>query len=169
MDDAEAFLKQVSLFADVLGPDQLRYLAAQSRPAFFRAGTRLMSQGDFGGAMFVIASGEVAVTFTDAASREQAVAKLGSGDVVGEMSLFTGDRRTATVSAVTNVDAVEITKASLERAFARAPELVDKFSSVLAKRQAELNTVSGAGVEQSAENFVRLARKAIAGIFRRGA
>lgn len=168
MDDAEAFLREVALFADVLDADQLRYLAAQSRPAFFRAGTRLMSQGDFGGAMFVIASGEVTVTFADAASREQAVAKLGPRDVVGEMSLFTGDRRTATVSAVTNVDAIEITKASLERAFARAPELVETFSAVLAKRQAELNAVSGSRVEQSGENFIQLARKAIAVIFRRG-
>jgi CRP-like cAMP-binding protein len=84
------------------------------------------------------------------------------------MSLFTGDRRTATVSAVTNVDAIEITKASLERAFARAPELVEKFSAVLAKRQAELNAVSGSRVEQSGENFIQLARKAIAVIFRRG-
>ena len=123
-----AFLEKVPLFADALDAEQLRFLAPQSRPAFFRAGTRLMNQGDFGGAMFVIATGEVAVTFVDEDAREQTVAKLGPRDVVGEMSLFTGDRRTATVSAVTNVDAIEITKWSLERVFARAPELIDKFA-----------------------------------------
>ena len=161
------FLKEVPLFAGVLGEDELRFLAAQSRPAFFRAGTRLMTQGDFGGAMFVIAAGEVAVTFVDADAREQSVAKLGPRDVVGEMSLFTGDRRTATVSAVTNVDAIEITKASLERVFARAPELVDTFASVLAKRQAELSAVSGSRSKKSGDTFTRTARKAFAAIFRR--
>jgi CRP-like cAMP-binding protein len=162
--DAYAFLKTVSLF-EALDGDQLRLLAAQSRPALFRAGTRLMTQGEFGGAMFVIAAGEVAVTFAGADQREQSVAKLGTGDVVGEMSLFTGDRRTATVSAVTNVDAVEITKASLERVFARAPDLVDTFAAVLAKRQAELSAVAGAQSGESRDTFIRQARKAFAGIF----
>ncbi len=164
--DAEAFLKTVPLFAEALGDGQLRLLATQSRATFFLAGTRLMTQGEFGGAMFVVASGEVAVTFADAAEREQSVAKLGPGDVVGEMSLFTGDRRTATVSAVTNVDALEITKASLERVFARAPDLIDTFAGVLATRQAELRAVAGAS-SQSTESFIQQARKAFAGLFGR--
>jgi len=166
--DAETFLREVPLFAGTLDAEQLRFLATQSRPAFFRAGTPLMHQGDLGGAMFVIAEGEVAVTFLDAEAREQTVATLGPRDVVGEMSLFTGDRRTATVSAVTNVDAIEITKASLERVFARAPDLVDTFARVLAKRQAELNAAAGTGSEERA-NFVRQARKVFAGIFGGGA
>ena len=38
--------------------------------------------------------------------------------------------RSATVTAVGNVDALEITKASLERIFAKAPDLLDKFGAV---------------------------------------
>ena len=163
--DTDAFLKTVPLFAEALDDDQLRVLAAQSRSAFFRAGTRLMTQGEFGGAMFVIASGEVGVTFTDAEAKEQSVAKLGPADVVGEMSLFTGDRRTATVSAVTNVDAIEITKASLERVFARAPELLDKFADVLAARQAELSAVAKPRTTESGARFTRQAHKLFAGMF----
>jgi CRP-like cAMP-binding protein len=166
--EPSAFLKEVPLFAGSLKDDQLRFLAAQSRPAFFLAGTRLMSQGELGGAMFVIVSGEVAVTFLDADSREQTVAKLGPKEVVGEMSLYTGDRRTATVSAVTNVDAIEITKASLERVFAKAPELLDTFARVLAKRQAELGAVAGSR-SSAQDSFARQARKAFRSLFRRGA
>jgi CRP-like cAMP-binding protein len=167
MDDAGAVLAKTPLFSDALNSGQLAFLAQQSRPAFFLAGTRLMNQGEFGGAMFVIVKGEVGVTFIDADAREQQVAKLGPGEVVGEMSLFTGDRRTATVIAVTNVDAIEITKWSLERVFAKAPELVDKFAAVLAKRQAELNAVSRP--HPSHEKFTRQARKVFAGLFGRGA
>ena len=162
-----AFLAKVPLFSDALNETQLAFLAQQSRPAFFRAGTRLMNQGEFGGAMFVIVKGEVGVTFVDADAREQLVATLGAGDVVGEMSLFTGDRRTATVAAITNVDAIEITKWSLERVFAKAPDLVDKFAAVLAKRQAELNAVSRSRSAPSNESFTRHARKAFAGLFGR--
>jgi NTE family protein len=167
MDSAE-FLADVPLFAEALDEEQLRFLAAQSRPTFFRSGTRLMNQGDFGGAMFVIVTGEVSVTFVDEDAREQSVAKLGPRDIVGEMSLFTGDRRTATVAAVTNVDAIEITKWSLERVFARAPELVDKIAGMLARRQAELNAVSGSRSADASEKFTRQARNVIVGIFGRG-
>jgi len=161
------FLANVPLFADALDQEQLAFLAAQSRPAFFRAETRLMSQGSFGGSMFVIVKGEVGVNFVDEHGREQAVATLGPPEVVGEMSLFTGDRRKATVVAVTNVDAIEITKWSLERVFAKAPELVDKFARVLARRQAELNQLSGVPAAGSREAFVNQARKVFAGIFGR--
>jgi CRP-like cAMP-binding protein len=165
--DARAFLSKIPLFAEALSEAQLSFLANESRPAFFRAGTRLMSQGEFGGAMFVITEGKVAVTFVDAEAREQTVANLGPGDVVGEMSLFTGDRRTATVAAVSNVHAIEISKSSLERVFAKAPELVDKFAAVLASRQAELNAVSRPQSGAARDKFTRQARKVFAGLFSR--
>lgn len=166
--NARDILAKVPLFADALAADEIGFLAAQSRPAFFRAGTRLMNQGEFGGAMFVIVSGEVSVMFVDAEAREQAVARLGAGDVVGEMSLFTGDRRTATVVAIDNVDALEITKSSLERVFARAPELLDTFARVLAKRQAELRAVSAAD-DPGDSDFRKRARKMFRGLFARPA
>ena len=165
--DPGAFLAKIPLFSDALNAEQLAFLAKESRSAFFRAGTRLMNQGDFGGSMFVIVEGKVGVTFVDADAREQLVATLGPGEVVGEMSLFTGDRRTATVAATANVDAIEITKWSLERVFAKAPELVDKFAAVLAKRQSELNAVSRSRSSPSNESFTRHARKAFAGLFGR--
>jgi CRP-like cAMP-binding protein len=163
--DKGEFLSKVPLFADTLDGEQMAFLTKQSRPAFFRAGTRLMTQGSFGGSMYVIASGDVTVNFVDENGQEKTVAALGAGDIVGEMSLFTGDRRTATVSAITNVDAVEITKWSLERIFAKSPELVDTFAEVLAKRQAELNALSGAGGSRDA--FVSQARRLFTGVFSR--
>ena len=166
--EIRAFLATVPLFTDTLSEEQLTSLAKESRAAFFRPGTLLMSQGDFGGSMFVIVRGEVRVTFLGEDAREQSVATLHPGDVVGEMSLFTGDRRTASVAAVGNVDAVEISKPSLERVFARAPELIDRFAAVLAKRQAELNAVSRSPAAMSRESFMRGARKVFSGIFRHG-
>jgi CRP-like cAMP-binding protein len=163
--DTRDFLSKIPLFEGSLNAEQLGFLVRESRSAFFRDGTRLMNQGDFGGSMFVITEGKVGVAFVDQDAREQNVATLGPGDVVGEMSLFTGDRRTATVAAIGNVKAVEITKWSLERVFAKAPDLVDKFAAVLAKRQAELNAVSRSPSGGSSEKFARSARKMFAGIF----
>ena len=168
-DDPRQVLAAIPLFADVLGADQIKALASASHPAFFRSGTLLMSQGDLGGAMYAIVDGAVAVSFTDVQGREQLVATLGPGEVVGEMSLFTGDRRTATVSAQTNVNALEITKSSLEKLFAKSPDLLDRFGAILAARQAELNTIAGHGSRRDKEEFVRRAGKFFAGIFGRSA
>jgi CRP/FNR family cyclic AMP-dependent transcriptional regulator len=164
--DAREFLADIPLFAEALNAGQLRLLAADSRPALFLAGTYLMNQGEFGGSMFVIVKGEVSVTFAGEGGHDRSVAKLGPGEIVGEMSLFTGDRRTATVSAATNVEALEITKVSLERVFSKSPELVDRFAAVLAKRQGELNAMSAPRNRLPREVFVRRARTAFAALFK---
>lgn len=156
--DARAFLGSIPLFADVLSAEQLGALAAHAHPAFFRSGTLLMSQGELGGSMFALVDGAVEVRFTGHDGREQRVATLGPGEIVGEMSLFTGDRRTATVAAASNVNALEIGKASLERIFARSPDLLDKFAAVLAGRQAELNALDGRGGVPAKAEFARRAR-----------
>jgi CRP-like cAMP-binding protein len=153
----------------VLGTDGINTLAAASHPAFFRGGTLLMSQGDLGGSMFAIVKGTVAVNFVDKDGREKQVATLGPGEVVGEMSMFTGDRRTATVTAQTNVNALEITKTSLEKLFARSPDLLDKFGAILASRQAELNAMSGSAGSRGKEDFIRRAGSFFSHIFRHSA
>lgn len=163
--EARKFLGEIRLFAEVLDAGQLDFLAAQSHPAFFRQGTLLMSQGDFGVSMFAIVDGTVSVNFADPQGGAQIVTTLGAGEIVGEMSLFTGDRRTATVAAVTNVNALEISKASLERVFARSPSLLERFGAVLAARQAELDDLARTRSAAGKDEFIRQARKFFSGLF----
>ena len=76
--------------------------------------------------MFAIVKGTVAVVVADMTA-PSAMSRIQGGDVVGEMSLMTGARRSATVTATTEVVALEVTKFSLEAIFTRAPELIDRF------------------------------------------
>jgi hypothetical protein len=56
-------------------------------------GTVIIREGDAGQGLFVIMFGEVEILNKDAAGREKTVAKLGAGEVFGEMSLLaTGPR-----------------------------------------------------------------------------
>jgi len=137
--DVRAVLRAIPLFAETLDPRQLDHLAAQCRVDYFPAGAFLMAEGDFADSMFALVEGAVAVTFHDRHGEEHGVARLKAGDVVGEMALLTGQRRNATVMAETDVTAVEIAKATIEAIFARAPELIDRIGTVLARRQAELD------------------------------
>jgi CRP-like cAMP-binding protein len=140
--DARAVLAAIPLFAETLNGRQLDHLAAQCQVAFFPAGAALMAEGDFGDAMFAIVAGEATVSLHDERGEEHGVAAVKAGDIVGEMSLLTGMRRRATVVARTEVAALEITKVALEEMFARAPDLIDRFGEVLARRQAELDRVA---------------------------
>lgn len=135
-------LQSVSLFSDVLTPDQLDALARDCSPFFFLAGSALMRQGDLGASMFCITEGLVSVVFVDARNRKNAIRQLGPGSVVGEIELLTGESRIATVTAVTNVRGLEISKQALDGAFARAPDLIEAFGSVLAIRREMLHRIA---------------------------
>ena len=112
-DETREILRAIPLFGEVLDSDQIDALAHKANPVVIPAGAVLMEAGDFGISMFVIVSGFVSVSFTDRHGDVHDVADLGPGNVVGEMSLLTGARRSASVTALEEVSALEITKFSL--------------------------------------------------------
>ena len=58
---------------------------------------------------------------------------------------MTGARRSANVTATTDVIALEVTKAALEPILDGSPALVERFAAMLKARQAELDQAYGAG------------------------
>jgi CRP-like cAMP-binding protein len=103
------------------------------------AGEDLIVEDDAGTSLFIIVSGEVEVLTGDGRQSKH-IARLGPGAMVGEMSLMTGARRSATVRAATNLRALEVSDAALAPIVAASPDLVDRFAAVLKKRQTELNS-----------------------------
>ena len=136
-------LQGVQLFSDVLSSDQLDRLAEQCEASFFSAGATLMRQGERDASMFCITEGTVSISITDGANRRVDLRTLSSGTIVGELEILSGEPRTATVTAVTDVRALEITKPVLEDALARSPELVQSFVAVGAIRREMLDQVLG--------------------------
>jgi len=156
--DVREILAAIPLFAETLDVRQLDHLAAQCHLAIYPPESVLMAEGDFGDGMFAIVDGAVEVTFHDRHGGEHQVAVLRAGDIVGEMSLLTGMRRTATAVAQGEVVALEIGKVAFEDMFARAPELIDRFSEVLAGRQAELNRIAADADADAAAIGARIRR-----------
>jgi CRP-like cAMP-binding protein len=141
---ARDILGATPFFSEVLDAAALDRLARNVSEVRFDRDAVLLSEDDSGHSMLVIASGEVAVSVpgSDGARR---IATLGPGAIVGEMSLMTGARRSATVTALAPVAAIEIDKSALEPILAGSPQLVDRFAEMLDRRQAELDRVYGAG------------------------
>lgn len=138
--DAEPILAKTPLFSEVLDDVQRSALALKCRFVDFPDGAVLMSEGDFGASMYALVEGEVAVHVTER-NREEHVATLGAGEIVGEISLLTGARRTASVSASGPVKALEISKVALEPVLVQKPELLDRFCAILERRQKELEEI----------------------------
>jgi CRP-like cAMP-binding protein len=137
-------LKLTPFFGAVLDQSELDLLAEGLRVTEFPRGTVLMRQGDTGSSLFVIVAGKAGVT-VHSPGGEAAVATLGAGDLVGEMSLMTGARRSATVTASRKLTAVEVTKAALERLLFGNRDLVRRFAEMVEQRQAELASISKGG------------------------
>ena len=135
-------ISRAPLFKDVLNLEQIDTLTKLSKPVDIRAGTVLMSQDDAPSSMVIILEGAASVNLkgTDGVSREVAISA--TGDVAGEMSLMTGSPRSATVVALTSMRVLEITKEAMEDLLGASPELLERFSHILAKRQLELDQLT---------------------------
>ena len=138
--DAYEILKATPFFADVLDDAELKVLSDLAKNLSFDAGTELVKEDAAGQSMFVIVSGEASVTVHD---EEGAVATLKKGDVFGEMSLLTGSPRNATVTATTAVELLEVDKAALANVLWMSETLVDRFVTMLMRRQRELDRMYG--------------------------
>jgi CRP-like cAMP-binding protein len=159
MVDTREVLAAIPLFAQVLDPGQIARLAAKCQEAVFPPGAVLMTEGDFGTSMFALVEGVVSVTLADKRGDAHDVAELSAGEFVGEMSLLTGARRSATVVAETEVVAIEITKVALEEILARAPDLIDQFGLVLAWRQAELDRAAADVADANKDDLISQIRR----------
>jgi len=133
-----------SFFADVLTPAELDSLGERAKFRHFESGAKLIREDDTGASLFIVVSGEITI---DAGDRETGkhIAARGPGTIVGEMSLMTGERRSANVTATSDVLALEITKSALEPILSTSPALVEGFAAMLKSRQSELDHAYGAG------------------------
>jgi small-conductance mechanosensitive channel/CRP-like cAMP-binding protein len=135
-------LANASLFRNALNSEQRDALAALSKPLEFPRGHVLMQQGGAAEEMFIVLEGAISISISTPTMPQQEVAVSATGDVVGEMSLMTGAPRTATVTALTRIRVLEITKQDIAALLKANPELFERFSQVLAKRQLELDALA---------------------------
>ena len=127
--DAKAeLIRSLPLFADCT-PPEVAEVAAIADEIDLGAGRRLATEKADGQEFVVIIDGHAQVLKGDTA-----IAELDAGDFFGEISLLTGEPRTASVVATTNVHALVIEGHAFRRLLEDAPDIREKVERALAER-----------------------------------
>ena len=140
-------LGQVDLFSEV-NEDERAQLASICREHGFGAGERVVKQGDAGQSMFVVLEGQVRVTLEPSG---QQVATITAGGFFGEMSMLTGDPRSATVSALGDATLLEIDAERFRALAMRCPGLVERVTALVSSRRVGLAEAQAAADQVRAD------------------
>ena len=138
-DDILRELKKVDLFAP-LGDNEINLLAERSSIFRYTRGEPIVRQGDTGDSLYIVRNGSVEVTVSTGKTEPVPVATMGPGGFFGEMSLLTGEPRSATVSALEETQVVVVRKEGLKIVLDSNPSLVEPLTGMLDKRREELET-----------------------------
>ena len=124
-------------------------LVAHSPVHHYGRGETIIREKADGASMFVLVTGEAAVNVL-MDDQQTRVATLEDGDCFGEMSLLTGEKRSASVLAVNDCEVMEITKRTFGEIIARDADLLQRLSELLAQRQMANDGIVQARAQHSA-------------------
>jgi small-conductance mechanosensitive channel/CRP-like cAMP-binding protein len=128
----------------VLSEAEIRELASRSERRRFGTGEVLFRQGDPGEVCYLVAGGRVKgeIAYEENGKAYTTEFTVGPGGLVGEMSLFTGMPRTATVVVAAEAELLEIRVGAFAALLARNTQLADSVAEVVSGRNlANLETL----------------------------
>src|SRR5262245_56222478 len=109
MDENAIFdsLKQLRLLA-VLPDEIIMQLIGRMTEASFPAGETLFQKGDPAGVLYLITDGQVGIILPHDDGSQEVLNNLGPGEAMGQMSLMDKGIRTATATAISNVQMLSL-------------------------------------------------------------
>jgi small-conductance mechanosensitive channel len=156
-------LSRVDVFR-ALDAGKIDRLSRRMRMIMYGPGEVVLRQGDPGDSLYVVRAGRVAVQVGADGARKE-VATLTAGQFFGEMSLMTGESRSATVVAKTDCECYIVDKESFQEVLDERPELAGVISEILSRRQIALDGATVDAVTNQAVMQKNQLRSKIASFF----
>jgi CRP/FNR family transcriptional regulator len=132
-EETSRLLARVPLFAD-LAPTDLEQLAQVAVPRSYEPGEIVFREGDSGDTCYVVRTGSVRVTRRHSDGRVITLAELRPGAIFGELAMFGGETRSASVEALAPTRALAILAGDMRRLMVRHPDIAVKMLEGLANR-----------------------------------
>ena len=137
-EDTAQLLARVPLFSD-LALEDLEQLAQVAVPRSYSAGEVVFREGDSGDTCYVVREGAVRVTRRHSDGRIITLAELRAGDIFGELAMFGGETRSASVEVLAPTRAMAILAGDLRRILVNHPDIAVKMLEGLANKLREAN------------------------------
>lgn len=133
INDRKTILSNIDIFS-ALNESEINLLGTEIQQRRFKKNTVVITQGDDGDSMFVLVEGLLKVSIKTEDGTTIDAAQITPGDFFGEMSLLTGEKRSATITALTDTVMFEISKSSIEKIIGTRKEIVEELGRELLKR-----------------------------------
>lgn len=134
-------------FLRTLTPAEQQILVQHTRLLLYAPGEKVFCQGQAGESFYLIKSGRLKVTVCNSRNECYLTREMGPGEFFGEMALLTGEPRSATVEASTDVELLTLDKQALRELLQANPAVDREISEVLALRQ--LTTIQARETSES--------------------
>jgi CRP/FNR family transcriptional regulator, cyclic AMP receptor protein len=131
-------LRRVPLFSE-LSTAELERIAQVGIPRSFPGETRIFHEGDPGDACYIVREGSCRVTREHSDGRAITLATLGPGAIFGELAMFDGERRSASVEATENTELVALPASDVRNLIREHPEMAEKLVVALTRRLRDAN------------------------------
>ena len=132
-EDRAELLGRVPVFAE-LGADDLGRVAQVAVRRAFEPQQVIFREGDDSDTCYIVRSGHARATRQHADGRTITLANFGPGDIFGELAMFDDERRSATVEAIDDLDALAILGGDMRRLMYEHAEIAVKLAVALVRR-----------------------------------
>jgi CRP/FNR family transcriptional regulator, cyclic AMP receptor protein len=131
-------LHDAPLFS-TLAEDELAQVAEMAVPVRFASGDLVFREGDTGNTCYVIRSGHACAIREHPDGRAITLARFGPGDIFGELAMLDYERRSATIKALDELEAIAILSGDMRRLLREHPGISVKLITALGRRLRETN------------------------------
>src|SRR5436305_8237335 len=131
--ETRELLHRVPAFS-TLGPEELQRVVEVAVPRHFDAGEVVFREGDESSTCYVVRSGHARAIREHTDGRSLTLANFGPGDIFGELAMFDDERRSATVEASEQMEAIAILAADMRRLLREHPDMGVKLLQSLGRR-----------------------------------
>ncbi len=132
--EAKKMIEQVPVLSP-LSDDELSELSRNVTIERYGTGELIVREGEDGDSMYIIQSGVCEAMKTHESGRIEFLSTMQPGDFFGEISLLTGEKRTASIKAVQDTSVIVIKKTVFSKIMIANPVISEQIGSVVLERQ----------------------------------